>query len=47
MVKCLEGSHRLLEALRTKAAKHIRRNAQQEMAQIRRDLEAAYTSPRE
>lgn len=35
MVKCLEGSNRLLCVLRKKAAKHTRRQGQQELAQLR------------
>lgn len=35
MVKCLEGSNRLLSVLRKKAAKHTRKQGQQELAQLR------------
>lgn len=35
MVKCLEGSNRLLYVLRKKAAKHTRKQGQQELAQLR------------
>lgn len=41
MVKCLDGSNRLLEVLRKKAARHERKQTQQEINQLRESFKSS------
>lgn len=45
MVKCLDGSNRLLGVLRKKAARHIRKQTQREMTRIKESFKNPATSP--